>query len=201
MLFRPLPLSPARRRLLASAIAGAGLLAWRPVPAASPAGAAPDVAANDTAAGRLLVLDANTLAILEAFAEGSIVTGNGLPTVRAAGIARRIDAELHFVEPAIRDDFLLALRVADWLPVAYGHFSRLHRMSPADRRAFLDSLADTRFDTVRAIANGLHLITGLMYHAHPLAWAAMGYDGPHAHLPPRESEQQAYYRSITRNRP
>lgn len=191
-----LPLSPARRRFLAVSVACAGLLGLPPAHAAGPRNSSHE----PVPVGELKVLDADARAILLAFAEGAIATGNGFPAVRDTGLDARIDQELFFAEPAIRDDFLLALRVADWLPVAYGHFSRLHRMDLPARRAFIDSLGDTRFDTVRALVSGLRLLTGLMYHAHPATWAAMGYDGTHAHLPPRETEQQAYYRSLARGR-
>lgn len=188
MHFEPLP----RRRFLQACVAAGAAASLLPAMAARAA-----IATHDTALGRLLVLDARRLAILEAFAEGTIATGDGFPPIRATGMARRIDEELFFVEDAIRDDLLLAIDAIDLLPIAYGRFSRLHRLEPADCRDFLASLADTRFDLVRALVNGLHMVTSLMYYADRAVWPAMGYDGTHAQLPPRDDEQRAHYRKLT----
>lgn len=187
MNFPPLP----RRRFLAACVATAGLVTLPSARAAS------GIARLSTPVGTLLVLDAHAVSVLEAFAEATIATGNGFPSIRDTGMARRIDEELFFAEPGIRNDVLLAIRAIDYLPILYGRFSRLQRMDAGDRRAFLESLADTRLDTVRALHGGLRLVTGLVYHAHPATWAAMGYDGTHAGLPPRETEQQAHYKSLT----
>ena len=47
------------------------------------------------------------------------------------------------------------------------------------------------------MVNGLRMVTGLVYYAHPATWAAMQYDGTHAGLPPMDSEQRAFYRRAT----
>lgn len=188
MNFPPLP----RRRFLQACVATGSVLM---LPAAT--GNTATITRHATASGTLLVLDADRAAVLAAFAEAAIATGNGFPPVADTGLVARIDEDLFFTEPAIRNDFLLAIDAADLLPLLYGRFSRLHRMSVAERRDFLDSLADTRFDTVRAIANGLRLVTGLVYYANRATWAAMDYEGTHAGLPPRDSEQHLYYREHT----
>lgn len=188
MNFPPLP----RRRFLQACVATGSVLMLPAARAASPA-----IVRFATPLGTLLVLDADRAAVLAAFAEAAIATGDGFPPISDTGLVRRIDEELFFTEPAIRHDFLLAIDAADLLPLVYGRFSRLHRLPLAERREFLDGLADTRFDTVRAIANGLRLVTGLVYYADRATWAAMDYEGTHARLPPRASEQRLYYRNQT----
>ncbi|MFP5382239.1 MAG: hypothetical protein ACLGG4_08240 [Gammaproteobacteria bacterium] len=183
-----------RRRFLTACVAAGGVATVLAIPACARAPGT-DAVQHATRLGPLLVLDDDQVAILEAFAEAAIATGDGFPDVREADVVRRIDEELFFTDEAIREDFLLGLSVADYLPLAYGHFSRLHRMSLASRRAFLDGLTDTRIDIVRALVNGLRMTTGLMYYAHRSTWAAMGFEGTHAGLPPRDDEQRAYYRS------
>lgn len=182
-----------RRRFLQVAVAGAGFLGL-------PASFAQMPARLPTAFGSLLALDADRADILLAFAEGSLATGNGFPPVRDTGLVVRIDEELFFTDAAIRDDFLLALDAIDLLPIAYGHFSRLRRLPLTKRRAFLDGLSSTRFDTVRAMCNGLRMVTGLVYYAHPACWQAMQYDGTHAGLPPQDSEQRVWYRQASGRR-
>lgn len=193
MHFPPLP----RRRFLQAAVAAASL-AGVALPAG---GSAPPPVGHRTAGGTLLVLDARRAGILLAFAEAVIAAGNGFPAVAETAMVARIDEELFFTEPAIRDDFLLALDAVDWLPVAWGHFSRLRFLPLPQRRAFIDARANTRIDAVRAAINGLRLVTGLVYYAQPSTWQAMQYGGPHAGLPPMDSEQRAYYRQATGRTP
>lgn len=187
--FPPLP----RRRFLQAAVAGAALVAFAVPARAKPA--APE--RLQTASGVLLVLDARRAEILSAFAEATLVSGNGFPSVADAGVVARIDEELFFTDAAIRDEFLLAIDAIDLLPIAWGQFSRLRRMTAEHRRQFLDGLADTRFDVARALVNGLRMVTGLVYYAHPATGRALGCEGPHAGLPPQDSEQRAYYRQAT----
>lgn len=190
--FPPLP----RRRFLQAAVTGAAFVAVAlPGLPARAAPAAPD--RHATASGILLVLDARRAEILSAFAEATLVSGNGFPSVADAGVVARIDEELFFTDAAIRDDFLLAIDAIDLLPIAWGQFSRLRRMTAEHRRQFLDGLADTRFETVRALVNGLRMVTGLVYYAHPATGRALGCEGPHAGLPPQDREQRAYYRQAT----
>lgn len=187
--FPPLP----RRRFLQAAVAGAALVTFDVPARAKPA--APE--RLQTGSGVLLVLDARRAEILSAFAEATLVSGNGFPSVAEAGVIARVDEELFFTDAAIRDEFLLAIDAIDLLPIAWGQFSRLRRMTTEHRRQFLDSLADTRFETVRALVNGLRMVTGLVYYAHPATGRALGCEGPHAGLPPQDSEQRAYYRQAT----
>lgn len=189
MNFPPLP---RRRFLQAAALAGGALAFATPLPSLA---MAPTRYA--TPAGTLLVLDAERVVVLTAFAEATIATGNGFPPVTETSLVRRIDEELFFTEPAIRADVLLAIDAIDLLPLAYGRFSRLHRMPASTRRQFLDDQADTRFETVRAMINGLRMVTCLTYYADRATWAAMGYGGTHAGLRPLEGEQRAYYREQT----
>ena len=189
--FTPLP----RRHFLKAAVTiGAAWTAPASVLFAQPVG-------QPTAAGTLLVLDARRAGIVEAFADATLLTTPPFPSLRDAGVVRRLDEELYFTDAPIRRDFLLAIDAADLLPFAYGHFSRLHRLEPTARRQFLDALADTRLDTVRAIVNGLRMVTGLLYYAHPACRAAIGHDGTHAGLPPLQSEQRAHYLALTGNLP
>lgn len=185
-----------RRRFLKTCVAAGGVATVLAVPACARAPGT-DAVQHATRLGPLLVLDDDQVAILEAFAEAAIATGDGFPAIRDADVVRRLDEELFFTDAAIREDFLLGLSAADYLPLAYGRFSRLHRMPLASRRAFLDGLADTRIDIVRALVNGLRMTTGLMYYAHRSTWAAMGFEGTHAGLPPRDDEQRMYYRERT----
>lgn len=141
-----------------------------------------------------LVLSHEHEATLLALAE-ALLEGPGFPPAGETGLLARIDEELSFVETGIRDDFLLALEALEALPWFYGRFSRLTALPPDARRDFLESLDHTRFDTVRAIVNGVALLVRMFYYADRRVWPALGYEGPFAGLPPIESEQHRHYRA------
>lgn len=176
--------SPSRRLLLKGGVAVGVLSALGASVVQARAGGAPRQG--------LLVLSSVQARTLLAFAEATLEV-SGFPPVSSTSLMSRIDQELFFVEEPLRDDFLLAVDAARYLPLAYGRFSMLEKLSPDERREFLEGLADTRIDTVRAIVNALSLVTRLVYFADRSVWPVLGYEGTHAGLPPFETEQNRFY--------
>jgi hypothetical protein len=142
---------------------------------------------------RLLVLSPTHVATLIAVTEAVMPGQSGFPGVAETKMVERLDEELWFADTSIQDDMRAALSVFEWLPFAYGHFSRYSSLSLEVRRALLQQLMNSRIETVRAIATNLRLLTMFFYFGHASSWPAIGYDGPFQKLPPLVSEQRQRY--------
>lgn len=146
--------------------------------------------------GNLLVLDDSHADVLFAFAQACVPSRNN--EILLAGVIQRLDEELYFVSDSIRDDFLLALDVLEYLPLIYGHFSRLSKLPLARREGLLRSLQQTRIDTVSAVLNACRMAVMMMYYGNASSWAAIHYDGPFSRLPPIQSAQRLRYQQLTK---
>ena len=149
----------------------------------------PDAAGPHT----LLVLSPHQAATMAALAAAVVPTQTGFPTVAQAQVVQRLDEELWLSDSSIQDDMRAALDVAEWLPLAYGHFSRFSRLERTAQQALLQRWMASSVETVRAIGTNLKLVSHFMYFGHPSTWAAIGYDGPFQKLPPILSEQRKAY--------
>lgn len=196
MLSQPLP----RRRLLKLFTKSSALL----VPAASIQLLACSSESSDNKAqpgpypttfGKLLVLDQNRAQVLFAFAEACVPNTNG--EIKRARVMHRIDEELYFVSGDIREDFLLALDVMQYLPMVYGYFSRFSKLTLADRNALLRALQQTRLDTVSAVLNACRMAVMMMYYGHESTWAPIQYDGTFSRAPQIHSLQRRRYQQLT----
>ncbi len=155
----------------------------------------PLVACTDAtqATGRLLVLSTAQATTLAALAQAVVPSQPGFPTAAQAQVVQRMDEELWLSDVSIQDDMRAALSVMEWLPLAYGYFSRFSKLSLAQQQALINTTMASRINIVRAIATNLKLVAHFMYFGHPSTWAAIGYDGPFQKLPPIQSEQRKAY--------
>lgn len=191
-----------RRRLLklfvkSGSLLGAGLLGSQMSGCgdrASPHSGQGDV--YKTGFGNLLVLNQDRASALYAFAEACVP--NSRDQIRQAQVLPRIDEELYFVSTQIREDFLLALDVLEYLPLVYGFFSRFTRLNLPERERFLRGLQNTRINTVSAVISACRMAVMMMYYGHDSTWNDIHYDGTFARLPQIESAQRAHYRRLTK---
>ncbi len=180
-----------RRRLLRwGAGSGAALLSLSTVGCAATMPPA-------TPARRFLVLTQTDAQLVELIAEALLPQGKEWPDARTAEVAQRLDEELYFAAPQIQDDFRLALKVVNALPLLYGRFRFFDALPLALRQDCLRATEDTRFESVRAAVNGCRMAIYMMYFGHASTWSALHYDGPHARVAPQLSEQRQLYRQLT----
>jgi len=142
---------------------------------------------------RLLVLSASQATTLAALAQAVVPSQPGFPNVAQAQVVQRLDEELWLSDSSIQDDLRAALGALEWMPLAYGHFTRFSRLATSEQQALIQRWMESRFDLVRAIATNLKLVAHFMYFGHPSTWGAIGYDGPFQKLPPVLSEQRKAY--------
>ena len=95
-----------------------------------------------------------------------------------------------------KDDVKTMLDVMEYLPIAYGEFSRFSRMTPPQRLDFLNGLSYTGNDTIRAVVNNCRMISYNMYYGHESTWAAIGYDGAFSKVPQKLGEQRRHYANL-----
>lgn len=146
----------------------------------------------------LLALSAAQARTLQAVADAVVPGGPGFPDARTTQIVRRFDEELSFVSPSIQADLRAALGVLEFIPGAFGHFSRFSRLDLTDARAVLQAMDNSRSELLRAIGANVQLLSRFFYFAHPATWAATGYDGPFGHMPQKMSAQRLAYAARTR---
>ncbi|MDT8989309.1 hypothetical protein RQP54_00375 [Curvibacter sp. APW13] len=147
----------------------------------------------DAPAQRLLVLSSGQAVTMAAIAAAVVPSQQGFPSVAQAQVVQRLDEELWLSDASIQDDMRAALDVAEWLPLAYGHFSRFTRLERTAQQALLQRWMASSVETVRAIGTNLKLVSHFMYFGHPSTWAAIGYDGPFQKRAPIVSEQRKAY--------
>ena len=142
---------------------------------------------------RLLVLSASQAVTLATLAQAVVPSQKGFPTAAQAQVVQRMDEDLWLSDVSIQDDMRAALGVMEWLPLAYGYFSRFSKLTVTQQQAVVNTTMASRIDIVRAIGTNLKLVSHFMYFGHPSTWAAIGYDGPFQKLPPIISEQRKAY--------
>ena len=173
-----------RRRFLKFLSAGSAGAALLPLSACAPNASAPE---------QLLVLSLGQATTLAAVAEAVIPTQSGFPTVAQARVVQRMDEELWLSDTSIQDDMGAALIVMEWLPLAYGQFSRFSKLDLPARRAVLTRAMESGVETLRAVGTNLKLVSHFMYFGHAATWNAIGYDGPFQKIPPIISSQRKAY--------
>jgi hypothetical protein len=182
----------SRRRFLKSAllVAGAGSsgLALQ--------ACAPE-AATDSAGRPFMFLDRGEAALLHALGEAIVPTQAGFPTLDEAQVVRRADEEMAMSDPSVQGDLHAALAVLQWMPLAYGHGSRYTKLSLPRRRKVLQRMMRSNSEVLRAVATNLKILVHFFYFGHRASWAAIGYEGPFANLPPSISEQRGWYAQKT----
>ncbi len=167
----------------AGALASAGCSVWP--------GKQSSVSEASRAFGPLLVFSADQTAIVAAMAESCL--DRSYAELARAEVIQRLDEELFFVSDSIREDFLLALSVLEYLPIVYGRFSRFSRLPTNERQAFLQARLSTRSETVRAVVHSLRMAVMLSFYGHQSSWDSIAYDGAFAQVAPLLSKQRKYY--------
>lgn len=116
-------------------------------------------------------------AVLCAVADRIVPAAAGQPGAIALGVPARIDAELAFHGPRLRDDMAAALQLVEWWPIVTqgGRFTRL---APQAQDVVLASLAASRFAACRTALQGIKFVTVFFTYAQEPTWSAIGYDGP-----------------------
>lgn len=184
----------SRRRLLGAVLMCAGAAATACGGRARSSGDPPAVANGR----RFLVLSADDLVTLAAFAE-AVLPAPGLgPSYVETDILRRLDEEMFFVEAAVRADLDAALSLLEWYPLVSGHVHRFSHLKATGRTALIERMLSSRFDIPRAIANSLRFMVHFLHYAHPATWAMTDFDGPFSRLAPQLSEQRLRYLELTK---
>ncbi|EPG74090.1 hypothetical protein LEP1GSC058_3543 [Leptospira fainei serovar Hurstbridge str. BUT 6] len=135
----------------------------------------------------------NTMAAL---AEAILPEGKNVPTYKQAEVLERLDEEFYFVDPFLSEDFKSLILVIEYLPIFQGKFSRFSRMPLDSRRSFLNSLADTNSDLIRAVWANLRMPIYLVYYGHPSTFHMISYEGPFGNPPEKLSESRIYYKKM-----
>ena len=145
---------------------------------------------------RLMTLDAAAASTLHAAAQVVLPSGDGFPSIADAKTIERIDEEIYFVSPEVREDVKTAIKVLEYLPFMYGYFSRFSALDMTTRKVVLEKAFKSQFEVPRAVSASLRLIVQLFYFGSSATWARIGYDGPFAKLPPQMSEQRVYFAKL-----
>ncbi len=145
--------------------------------------------------GNLLAFNATQANTLFALAQTFISHANQPSQIIT--LVKRLDEEMHFVQQNISDDFKLALDFLEYLPMAYGEFSRLSRMSLAQRTTFISSIQGSSIEAVRVAVSGCRMLIFVCYYSQDASWQSIGYDGPHSQIPEKLSPQRLHYRQLT----
>jgi hypothetical protein len=101
-------------------------------------------------------------AILRAVARRLVPDGPEAPGADALGAAVRVDRELAFHPPRLRNDLRDALRLTEWWPLST-RLARFTRLDPAARRSAFQ---------------GLKLLVVFFTYTRPETWPHIGYQGP-----------------------
>lgn len=195
MQLEPLP----RRKFLKLGLMAGGVAVATLNGCASAVGSA--IKVRRTPYGNLLVLNEDQARVFHGFVEAVIPKGEEFPDADEAEVVPRLDEELYFISSHIVDDMKLVLDALEWMPMAYGYFSRFSRLSPEKRLEFLNGTKDTGFDTVRAVINNCRLVGFYLYYGHESTWAAIGYDGTFAGGPQKLSAQRRHYAELAQAEP
>ncbi|XDD46590.1 hypothetical protein AB3N60_00425 [Leptospira sp. WS39.C2] len=120
----------------------------------------------------------------------------GMPNLEEASVMRRLDEELTFVSDEIQEDFHSAVMVLEYLPFFYGRFRCFSNMERDNRISFLETVAETDSDVVRAVIGNLKLLVCLVYYGHKSTWDSISYPGPFANPPEKWSEARLHYQNL-----
>lgn len=120
----------------------------------------------------------------------------GMPNLEEASVMRRLDEELYFVADEIQEDFHAAVMVLEFIPLLYWKFRTFSNMEKEERIQFLESIAETDSDTIRAVVGNLKLLVFLVYYGHKSTWDSISYPGPFANPPEKWSEARLHYQNL-----
>ncbi|CAG0966667.1 Gluconate 2-dehydrogenase subunit 3 [Myxococcaceae bacterium] len=99
------------------------------------------------------------------------------PGALALGVPARVDGELAFHGPKLRDDLEAALQLVEWWPLL-SKGSRFSRLDPSAQDAVLADMASSRLAARRTAFQGLKFVTVFFTYTQEPTWPAIGYDGP-----------------------
>ena len=116
-------------------------------------------------------------AILRAVARRLVPDGPEAPGADALGAAVRVDRELAFRPPRLRNDLRDALRLTEWWPLST-RLTRFTRLEPAEQDAELTAMATSRLAVRRSAFQGLKLLVVFFTYTQPETWPHIGYQGP-----------------------
>jgi len=116
-------------------------------------------------------------AVLRAVSDRLVPAAAGQPGALALGVPARIDRELAFHGPRLREDMTAALQLVEWWPLVT-HGSRFTRLAPAAQDAVLEAMAASRLAARRTALQGIKFVTVFFTYAQEPTWSAIGYDGP-----------------------
>jgi hypothetical protein len=122
-------------------------------------------------------LPAREYAILRAVARRLVPDGPEAPGADGLGAAVRVDRELAFHPPRLRNDLRDALRLTEWWPLST-RLARFTRLDPAEQDAELAAMATSRFAVRRSAFQGLKLVVVFFTYTRPETWPHIGYQGP-----------------------
>ena len=121
-------------------------------------------------------LDKKTALILFAVAEA--VLGDGF-MLKAPRFIETVDDYLNYQRPQQRDQFLLALLIAEvtYGPLISGNFKHFSHLSLADRRKILEKLRSSGQELRRNIYAAFVNVSASTYYASDLTWPDLNYKG------------------------
>jgi len=170
-------LAISRRGFLVRGIFGAGLLAVGAGLAACGPGSREGEEAARLSGDRPRQLPPSEYVVLVAVAARMLPEGPEGPATAAHRVAVRVDRELGFHPPRLRQDVIGALRLIEWWPlVARG--ARFSRLDARTQDAELAALVDSRLAVRRSAFQGLKFLVMFFHYSQDAAWAGTGYDGP-----------------------
>ncbi len=115
--------------------------------------------------------------VLRSVADRLVPAAGSQPGALALGVPARIDRELSFHGPKLREDLTAALRLVEWWPLA-AQGSRFTRLGAAAQDGVLEAMARSRLAARRTAFQGLKFVTVFFTYTQEPTWPAIGYDGP-----------------------
>jgi hypothetical protein len=170
MRVRPL----TRRGFLKLGVAGTALAA-----AAAPSmnGCAPRYVAMLPPGTKPVTLSEKELAVLAAVCDRVIVPAPGAPTPRQVGVAERLDRELIFHHPKLREDIGSALWLVEHGGLLRLSFGRFTERSLEAQDVRLKHMS-TGWDVERRALNALKVLACYCYYVDDRTWPGIHYAGP-----------------------
>lgn len=163
-------MSTTRRRLLQGGVVGAAALT---------AGSALRwLNGGYDSAVAVVALSAKEAVVVAALVDALFAADGAYPGGADLGVVARVDEELFSQTAATRDDLQAALQLLEHAPPFFGVLGRFSSLSREKRSAVFTTLLQRGPDVVVQACAGLKQLCSIAYYAHPLTWAAIGYDGP-----------------------
>ncbi|MCC7069953.1 MAG: hypothetical protein IT383_01440 [Deltaproteobacteria bacterium] len=142
-------------------------------------------------------LSIKELAVLSALCDRLVPAGNGLPSAKELGIARRVDRELAFLRDKMSDDVRGALFLIEHGGVAHGSASRFCALDDPGKDARLAAMWGGGA-LERSCVAGMRILALFFTYVDDRTWPRIGYSGPlvgHRSTPAADSSVLALTRS------